>query len=73
MTVSKPRCGWSGKAGDVVVGVVGAELVQQQERIEHVQARLADDALQLHAGAVGGVHAANAAGDVAIAHDLLPQ
>nr|QBM06462.1 pirin [uncultured bacterium] len=41
-----------GKAGDVIVGAVGTEFVQQQERVEHVQPGLADDAFQFHAGAV---------------------
>src|SRR3546814_10871188 len=62
-----------GETGDVVVGTVGAELVQQQEWIEHVQPGLADDAFQLHAGTVGRVGAADAAGDVAIAHGVLRQ
>ena len=43
-----------GEAGEVVLGAVGAELVQHQERIEHVQLRRADHARQLDAGAIGG-------------------
>jgi len=60
-----------GKAGEVVVRAVGAELVQQQERVEHVQAGLADDALELDARAVGSVGAADAAKNAALAHDGL--
>jgi hypothetical protein len=55
-----------GKAFDVIVGLVGAELVEQQERVQHVERRLSDHALELHARAVGGIHAADAAGDVAL-------
>ena len=54
VTVSKPRCGCSGKSRDVVLGLVGAEFIEQQERVEIGQFRLADDARELDAGAVGG-------------------
>ena len=53
VTVSKPRCGCSGKPGDVVLGLVRAEFIEQQERIEIGQLRLADDARELDARAVG--------------------
>src|SRR5690606_224466 len=49
------------EAGDVVLGLVGAELVQHQERIEHVELGRADDAGQLDSGAVAGGHAAQLA------------
>jgi hypothetical protein len=61
-----------GEAGEVVVRAVGTEFVQQQERIQHVQPGLADDALQADARAVGGVGAADAADDAALAHDGTP-
>jgi hypothetical protein len=47
----------NGKAGDVILGLVGAELIEQQERVEVGQLRLPDDAAQLHACAVGGRYA----------------
>src|SRR5690606_37565625 len=56
-----------GEAGQVVLGAVGAELVEQQEGIEVGQARAADDAGQLHPGAVGCGHAAHLAGDAGMA------
>ena len=43
-----------GEAGDVVFRLVGAELIEQQERVEVGQLRLADDPAQLHACAIGG-------------------
>ena len=39
-----------GKAGEVVGGVVGAEVVEQQERVEVVELEAADAALEPHAG-----------------------
>ncbi len=41
------------EAGEIVLGAVGAELVQQQERVEVGQCRPADDACQAHAGTIG--------------------
>jgi hypothetical protein len=43
-----------GKAGDVVGALVGAELVEHQERVEIGQRLAADHAIELHAGAVAG-------------------
>jgi len=43
-----------GKSADIVGGRVGAEFVQEQERIQRIEGRLADDARQPHAGAVAG-------------------
>ena len=48
-----------GKAGDVVLGPVGAELIEHEERIKVRQLRLADDAAQLDAGAIRGRHASH--------------
>ena len=48
-----------GEAADIVGALVGAELVQHQERVEIGQRRLADDAGQLHPGAVAGRAAAD--------------
>ena len=42
------------KATDVVGRAVRAELIKEQERIEHVEVALADHARQFHAGAVRG-------------------
>jgi hypothetical protein len=41
-----------GEPGDVVLGFVRAEFIQQQERVEVRQSRLTDDTRQLDAGAV---------------------
>src|SRR5690606_16416398 len=49
------------EAGDVVLGLVGAELVQHQERIEHVEFGRTDDPGQLDPGAIGRGHAAQLA------------
>ena len=43
-----------GEAGEVVVGIVVAEIVQQQERIELLGLAEAEGAAQLHAGALHG-------------------
>jgi hypothetical protein len=48
-----------GKAGEVVVGLVAAERVEHQERIEAALQRVVEHARQFHAGAVGS----GAAGD----------
>src|SRR5439155_23719990 len=48
-----------GKAGEVVGRIVGAEFIEQQERVELRQVRAADHAVQLDAGAVACRHAAN--------------
>src|SRR5256885_13783701 len=42
------------KARDVVLGLVGAELIEQQERIEVRKQLLPDHPRELDAGAVGG-------------------
>ena len=49
-----PRCGCHGKPGEVVVGAVVAEIVEQQERIELVGVAEPEGALQLDAGAFHG-------------------
>src|SRR5262249_13583002 len=41
------------KAGEIVLGTVGAELIEHQEGVEVGQLRLADHAPQLHSGAIG--------------------
>ncbi|KAG1530614.1 hypothetical protein G6F50_017199 [Rhizopus delemar] len=46
---------------DVVLGAVGAEFIEQQERIQVGQRRAADDAGQAHAGTIGGGHATDGA------------
>src|SRR5690606_33912608 len=53
----------AGETGDVVFGLVGAELVEQQERIELRQRRAADDAGELDPGAVRRGAAADLADD----------
>ncbi|MCW0416551.1 hypothetical protein NB689_002305 [Xanthomonas sacchari] len=53
----------AGEAPDVVLGPVGAELVEQQERIQFGQRTAADDAGQLDPIAVGGGVAANGTQD----------
>ena len=52
--VSMPRCGCHGKAGEVVVRAVVAEIVEQQERIELGGVAEAEGAAQLDAGAFHG-------------------
>ena len=46
-----PRCGMPGKAGEIVVGNVVAEVVEQQERIELGGVAEAERAAQMHARA----------------------
>src|SRR3546814_3329131 len=53
----------AGETGDVVLGLVGAELVEQQERIELRQRLAADDAGELDPGAVRRGGAADLADD----------
>jgi hypothetical protein len=48
-----------GKAGEVVLGLIGAELIEHEERIQVRQLWLPDDPAQLHAGAIGGGQAAH--------------
>ena len=55
------------EARQIILRPVGTELVEHQERIEHVQLRRADDARQLDAGAIGCRHALQLAGDAGIA------
>src|SRR3546814_9218770 len=64
----------AGATGDVVLGLVGAELVAQQERIELRQRRAADDAGELDPGAVRRGGAADLADDAEIgrAHAWTP-
>ena len=52
--VSMPRCGCHGKPGEVVVGAVVAEIVEQQERVELAGVAEAEGATQLHAGPFHG-------------------
>ena len=54
------------EAADIVGALVGAELVQHQERVEVGQRRLADDARQLNAGAIAGRAAADRGNDPAL-------
>ncbi|MNV88799.1 hypothetical protein D3C71_1830370 [compost metagenome] len=49
------------EAGDVVLGAIGAEFIQQQERVQVRQRGAADDPGQAHAGPVGGGHATDGA------------
>src|SRR3546814_825630 len=56
----------AGETGDVVLGLVGAELVEQQERIELRQRRAADDAGELDPGAVRRGGAADLADDAGV-------
>lgn len=49
-----------GEAGDVILGPVGAELIEQQESINLAEHQLADDANETYAGAVRGWQAADA-------------
>jgi len=46
-----------GKSGDVIGGVVRAKLVEHQEGIDVGKLRRADEAVELHAGAVARRHA----------------
>ena len=46
-----PRCGCQGKPAEIFVGIVVAEVVQQQERIELLGVAEAEGAAQMHAGA----------------------
>ena len=46
--------------GEVVLRLVGAELVEHQERIDPPQERRADDTRELHACAVARLHPAGA-------------
>src|SRR5579883_2478645 len=50
---------------DVIARVVGAELIEHQERIEIRQARLTDDPRQLDAGTVGCGYPAHHSRDAA--------
>ena len=43
-----------GKAADIVGAIFRAKLVEQQKRVEFAHAAIADDAVELHAGAVAG-------------------
>ena len=61
-----------GEAGDVVGRGFRTEFVQQQERIERIQHRLADHTGQLDTGAIGRGDAAYAAGDGAGRHGSPP-
>src|SRR5690606_27679224 len=54
------------KPGQVVLRAIGAELVEQQERIEIRQLGTADDARQLDPGPVGRGRAADRAGDAGV-------
>jgi hypothetical protein len=45
------------EAGDPRLRIVGAELIEHEERIDRIKLRRADHALELDAGAVGGGHA----------------
>src|SRR3546814_13544241 len=56
----------AGETGDVVLGLVGAELVEQQERIELRPRRAADDAGELDPGAVRRGGAADLADDAGV-------
>jgi hypothetical protein len=56
-----------GEAGDVVVRIVGLELVEEQERIEHRERAAAERAIQAHACAVRGALRRDDALDRAIA------
>jgi hypothetical protein len=47
--VSMPRCGCHGKSREVLLGVVVAEVVQQQEWIELLGVAEAEGAAQVHA------------------------
>jgi hypothetical protein len=60
-----------GKAADVVVGVVGAEGIEHQERVETALQRLRQYAHELDAGAIGGRGARDDALDVARPSDAL--
>ena len=51
------------KAGDVVFGLVRAELIEQQKRIEIRKLRLPDHARELHARPIGRRHPAHHAFD----------
>jgi len=61
----EPAVGVRGKTGDVLTGLVGTELVQQQEGIEVGEVARADDARQAHAGAVRGCLPLEATDDLA--------
>src|SRR3546814_2034578 len=60
----------AGETGDVVLGLVGAELVEQQERIELRQRLAADDAGELDPGAVRRGGATDLADDAGVSGGL---
>ena len=53
-----------GKSGDPARGIVRAEFIEHQKRIDQIELGRADDALQLDARAVGRGHACYGFGDV---------
>ncbi len=61
----------AGKAGDVIVRVLGAELVEHQERIEALELRAADAAAELHACAVGSGDGLDDALESACSHGMV--
>jgi len=64
---------WMGReAGDVLVGIVGAELVEHQKRIEALRGCAAEDAGQADPGAIGRSAAAADGKDFTLGHDRMP-
>ena len=57
------------KTGDVVLGAVGAELVEHQERVGVTRQLRIEQTRQLHAGAIFGGTAGEPVGDFADAGD----
>ena len=60
-----------GEAGDVVVGIVGREVIEHQERVEPRALGLAEAAAQLHARSVRGGDGGDNALQGARGHGLL--
>ena len=61
-----------GKAGLVLVGIVVAEIVEQQERVELLGVAEAEGAAQMHAGAFHGGLGLDDLLDGTNGHDSLP-
>ncbi len=61
-----------GEAGEVVVGPVRLELVEQEERVEMIEILGADHARETHAGAVGRRLPSDDLADTPLTHRRLP-
>jgi hypothetical protein len=64
---SSMRVGW--KAGDVIVGIIRAKRIEQQEGIEIHQCGLPDNPNQIYSGTIGGCLSGNDLLYLACIHD----